>query len=601
MADGFKIADAFVEVHADTDNARRGVSEFDRAFGGSMLARLAPFIVPATASVVALSGALAVGAAGAMAAGAAAGVVAVGFHGMGDAIKKGGADLNKLAPEARSVAVELRSMAPAWATVQRLVQNAMFKNVSTDLRTLAANDLPAVRTGMVGMAGTVNAAIRSFLGFAASKQTVADITTGFDNANKAGGFLAKAVEPVLRIIRDVGTVGSAYLPQLAKWLSDMAVKAADFVSKARETGKLQEWVQKGVDAFKELSRIVGDVIKIVGQIAAASGFNATFLTSIRIVLDWVVRMLAAAPELVPIIAGILAAFRAWTIIQGIITGIKVAWAALNIVMAMNPIGIVVIAIAALVAILVIAYNHSERFRAIVQSVWSTVKSTITSAIDGIKTAIAWFGTLPGLFTGWFNGAKNAAASAINSLLVLVRGLPGNILSALGNLGNLLVGSGKALIMGLWNGFWSMIGWIKGQISGALSSIRSLFPFSPAKEGPFSGSGYTDKAGEALATDFGKGIIKGASGAKSAARGMIQDVAGVMPRGLTMTGASGVTASSTGGGEFGSNSTLDGTGTTVINIDKIVIDAAKVDDFNRVVEIVDGLKTSARSGQRRVGR
>ena len=52
--------------------------------------------------------------------------------------------------------------------------------------------------------------------------------------------------------------------------------------------------------------------------------------------------------------------------------------------------------------------------------------------------------------------------------------------------------------------------VAGAVSGALSDIRGLFPFSPAKWGPFSGRGYTSYSGKALMGDFGKSIVKAAS-------------------------------------------------------------------------------------------
>ena len=46
----------------------------------------------------------------------------------------------------------------------------------------------------------------------------------------------------------------------------------------------------------------------------------------------------------------------------------------------------------------------------------------------------------------------------------------------------------------------------------MSKIRSFFPFSPAKRGPFSGHGYTTYSGKALMGDFARSI----SGASSLA-------------------------------------------------------------------------------------
>jgi len=191
---------------------------------------------------------------------------------------------------------------------------------------------------------------------------------------------------------------------------------------------------------------------------------------------------------------------------GIATGVMTAaqWL-LNVAMSANPIALVVIAIAALVAGLIWAWHSSETFRSIVLGVWDAVKGGISAAVDWVKGAIAWFGELPGKASAWFGGMKDSAVSRMMSLVDWVKGIPGRILSGLGNLGSLLIGSGRALLEGLWQGVQNALGWVKDKISGALSSIRNLFPFSPAKEGPFSGTGYTTYSGRALMEGFGEGM------------------------------------------------------------------------------------------------
>ncbi|MFD5468904.1 phage tail tape measure protein [Streptomyces sp. NPDC127105] len=87
--------------------------------------------------------------------------------------------------------------------------------------------------------------------------------------------------------------------------------------------------------------------------------------------------------------GVFRAYRAvilaWTGVQRVATAVQAAY---NAVMAANPIGLVVIAIIALVAAIVIAYKKSDTFRGIVQACW-----------DGIKTAVAfvWDSVLKPIF------------------------------------------------------------------------------------------------------------------------------------------------------------------------------------------------------------
>ena len=65
------------------------------------------------------------------------------------------------------------------------------------------------------------------------------------------------------------------------------------------------------------------------------------------------------------------------------TGLKVAQAALNVVLTANPIGLVVAAIAALVAGLVTAYKTSETFRNAVNSAFSAIKKIAENAIGAV--------------------------------------------------------------------------------------------------------------------------------------------------------------------------------------------------------------------------
>lgn len=65
---------------------------------------------------------------------------------------------------------------------------------------------------------------------------------------------------------------------------------------------------------------------------------------------------------------------------------KIAQVALNFVLSANPIGIVIMAIAGLVAILVAAYNNSETFRNICAQVWAVVKDLASAVWDFLVKA-----------------------------------------------------------------------------------------------------------------------------------------------------------------------------------------------------------------------
>lgn len=111
-------------------------------------------------------------------------------------------------------------------------------------------------------------------------------------------------------------------------------------------------------------------------------------------------------------------------IQGILavkTGIATAaqWA-FNVAANANPIGLIVLAIGALIGGLVVAYNKFDRFRAIIQGTWEVVKGfgTILKdyVLDRIKGLLSGLGSMANaiksLFSGDFKGAWNSAKQGV---------------------------------------------------------------------------------------------------------------------------------------------------------------------------------------------
>jgi phage-related protein len=94
-------------------------------------------------------------------------------------------------------------------------------------------------------------------------------------------------------------------------------------------------------------------------------------------------------------------------------------------------------------------------------------SIIPDLINGIND---WVGRLPGMFSKWVGQAKDWAIAKFNELVGWISGLPGRIVSALGNLGGLLGGVGRDLIVGFWNGLVGMWQWLRDSIYNFFSSI-----------------------------------------------------------------------------------------------------------------------------------
>ena len=160
----------------------------------------------------------------------------------------------------------------------------------------------------------------------------------------------------------------------------------------------------GQEIFKYMPKIMASVEKLTPAVEAfASAVASGIPVAVELVskLFEVVAFLASNLDtLLPIIKGVVAGLATFSIINTVISlykmwqattiattlasgGLAAALKAVWLAMTANPIGLIVAAIAALVAGLVWAYNKFEGFRSIVQAVWSVIKL--------LGSAIVWLG------------------------------------------------------------------------------------------------------------------------------------------------------------------------------------------------------------------
>lgn len=165
-----------------------------------------------------------------------------------------------------------------------------------------------------------------------------------------------------------------------------------------------------------------------------------------------------------------------------------------------------------------AWNNAwDTIRTKLTSTWDTIKSSVSNAINSAKTTInnvlatikslwsgAWDVMKSRLDSAW-EGIKAAVRTAINAVMTTIRGLKDRILGVFSNAGTWLRDAGRRIIQGLINGIQNMAGNVRSAVSGVLERARNLLPFSPAKEGPFSGRGWTLYSGRSIMDALIKGL------------------------------------------------------------------------------------------------
>ena len=141
---------------------------------------------------------------------------------------------------------------------------------------------------------------------------------------------------------------------------------------------------------------------------------------------------------------------------------------------------------------------------------STIPEQVQTALATLLVNIAlWAVDMAAKASEAADGFLRGVTDGLNAAVDFVKSVPDKIKSFFSDAGDWLVNSGKALLDGFAKGIRNAVNAVTSAASDALGAVRKLFPFSPAKKGPFSGHGYTTYSGRALMRDFAKGI-KGSS-------------------------------------------------------------------------------------------
>ena len=186
-----------------------------------------------------------------------------------------------------------------------------------------------------------------------------------------------------------------------------------------------------IPAFKTMEKVLGGLFSILRGVL-------NFLVKYG---EWLLPVVAAIAAYNAVVNSALWALKAWILLQKL----------LNAIMNLNPIGLIVAGIAALITVIAVCWNKFAGFRAVIMTVWDTmkgfaimIKDFVVDRITDLLTGIGQVGeALVKLFKGDFSGAwtsaKNAASlisghnavkNAATTSAEIIKGVGGNYKSHL---------------------------------------------------------------------------------------------------------------------------------------------------------------------------
>lgn len=469
-------------------------------------------------------------AAGLVAIGQAMGAVKLATAGVGDAIKasaKGPEEFEKalkgLPPAAQAFAREVVGLKPKLDDLRSTAASGLFPGVTDGLRS-AMGSFGSVKK-VVGETATELGGVAERAGeLVGSSAFGKDIETIGGRNAKVLGTLGDAAISLVDALRNILVEAGPLTQWLADTVKGWSDNAAAAAKAGRENGKLADFFDKTRERAELLGSIIGNLAGGLFGMGKASdragasmlkdfdglterfadwansvkGRNeiAAFMDRVRDAMkaigpalgallkafgDFAVNVLPAYARvmqtLAPVMDELVTIFIAWKIAA---TGAAIAtglWTAatkiqagaqwlLNAAMAANPIVLVVLAVAALVAAFVIAYKESETFRKIVDKAWGAIKDAAEAAWAVIK----------GIFAGiiaYYSTIFDVGKGVIEALVDGVKATAGWIAEAAGWVKNRIVEGIQAYI-NLYKtvGTWVLNRIVEGVkvVTGALAEV-----------------------------------------------------------------------------------------------------------------------------------
>jgi phage-related minor tail protein len=254
---------------------------------------------------------------------------------------------------------KLRAMPDPAARSQAAV--ALFGTQAEDLQGALFSLDPSKAVGALGKVGGAADSMGKTLhgnatnSFEVFKRTVMQGLVGFINRNVLPAVVAVGMFLITYILPALQTVGAGFEAVLLPALAAVGGAFAAGIAWVREYGA---WLLPlGV-------AVAGLTITMNASAIATAAVTAVFSVYRGVIL-------AAA-----------AVTRGYAIVQGL----------LNAVMSANPIGLIITGIAALVTLLVVAYNRSDTFRAVVQGAWAGIQAGFAALWQFLQPAFAGFMT-----------------------------------------------------------------------------------------------------------------------------------------------------------------------------------------------------------------
>jgi phage-related protein len=268
--------------------------------------------------------------------------------------------------------------------------------------------VPSAKT----LTGSIGKTAEKFAEWAKKGRETGSIAEAMDKALASARILWSVLKNLGASLNNVLKAASGAGNGLLKSLDGILNKFRKWTGSVEGQNAIAEWAKMGADALKGVGGVIAALFPVMKELSKPEIFNAiveviksmaltlaTIMPYITPIIQGFASMLSAiAPILGPLLA-LAAVFQSFLFIGGIIMSVVKAlhlvtivtklWSAamfvLNAVLAGNPIALIIIAVAALVAAFIYLWRNVEGFRNFWIGVWNLIKA-------GVAAVVSWFQT-----------------------------------------------------------------------------------------------------------------------------------------------------------------------------------------------------------------
>lgn len=179
--------------------------------------------------------------------------------------------LPRIAASAQEFLNELKRLKPAFDDLRLDIQQRLFEGLAGKLRILAERWLPALHTGLGGMADMINSVVKTAFDSLSKPKFIQDIMVGLQHATGMFGKIGQAIAgPLIDAFGRLTRAAAPILDVIGDKVAGIITRFSEWIAKMDENGSLDAFMQKAAhilgtvfDMLEDIGRIAGSVISIL--------------------------------------------------------------------------------------------------------------------------------------------------------------------------------------------------------------------------------------------------------------------------------------------------------------------------------------------------